>query len=93
MTQIVEERQKDYGHPTENFDRTAKLANAMQFRIFDSESASYRALNASDVPIFMLCVKMAREAYKHKEDNIIDMMGYLHTFNIVREHEVAHGKL
>ena len=64
---INAERQDDYGDPTYNFSRTAELWSA--YLDYD--------VKAKDVAICMALLKVAREAHRHKWDNLLDAIGYL----------------
>jgi len=67
------ERQKDYGHPRDDFARTAVMWNGLL-------AAKLRAaISAMDVPLCMIAVKLAREAHRHKRDNLVDIAGYART--------------
>ena len=72
-------RQAAYGHPSENFGRTARLWTA-----YLGERAPH-GLTASDVAMMMVLVKMARlmESPEHR-DSIVDMAGYTATYARVR---------
>lgn len=65
-------RQEAYDHPARNFQRQADLWNAW----FKARGYSVE-LNRHDVAMMMILTKMAREAYKHKEDNLVDCIGYI----------------
>ena len=64
---INTERQQDYGTPAENFTRIAFLWS-MYLGV---------PVTAKDVCICMTLLKIAREAYSHKHDNILDAAAYL----------------
>jgi len=65
------DRQKDYDHPIRNFQRMADLWNGyLKARGFEV------TLNSRDVAQMSVLLKMAREMYKHKEDNLTDIIGY-----------------
>ena len=85
IEQIVEERGNKYGHPNENFRRTANILNEMNFRIYDPKDNTYRMMEAKDIPIMMICVKMAREAHCHNDDNLVDIEGYKKTYYMLEE--------
>jgi hypothetical protein len=72
---LVEERGSDYGHPKEDFGRTAKLWSAIKGIEF----------TADDVALFMICVKLSREVHKHKLDNLDDIQGYAETKKMLHE--------
>jgi len=64
------ERQVNYGHPRDDFARTAAMLNGL----FRDRLISPFA--ASDVPLIMICVKLSRHVHARKEDNIVDIIGY-----------------
>jgi hypothetical protein len=59
-------RNVDYGDPVENFNRIATIANLM--------GAQVTTLDCVNV---LIALKLSREAYTHKEDNLIDAAAYL----------------
>ncbi|MDR1684921.1 MAG: DUF6378 domain-containing protein [Desulfovibrio sp.] len=61
------DRQNSYGSPAESFNRTAALWSAYLGR----------GVSAKDVAVCMALLKLAREAYRHKPDNLLDAAGYL----------------
>lgn len=65
------DRQASYGHPAVDFSRTAALANTLL------ASKLSKDLDAADVALFMVCVKLSREAHQHGRDNLVDACGYL----------------
>lgn len=66
---LVKTRGSDYGHPKEDFGRTARLWSIIKGVEFTPE----------DVALFMICVKLSREVHKHKKDNLDDIQGYAET--------------
>ena len=66
-TLIENDRQEQYGDPKENFNNIAKMWSV----ILNTE------VTAKQVCLCMSSLKVCREAYKSKEDNIIDAIGYL----------------
>ena len=64
-------RQDAYGHPVGDFSRTASLANVLLGGKLRED------LDARDVALFMVCVKLSREVNQHKRDNLVDAAGYL----------------
>jgi len=67
------ERQSDYGHPYDDFSRTAKLWSA----ILDIP------ISPEQVALCMVAVKLSREVHKHKKDNLVDIAGYAETLAMV----------
>ena len=72
------ERQADYSDPVENFKHIAAIASAI----------SKKGLSPTDCAIVMIAVKLARENYKHKRDNLVDLAGYVEILNRIKENEV-----
>jgi len=69
------DRNADYGHPIEDFTRTAKMWGA----ILGVE------VKPEHIPLCMIAVKISRECNKPKADNVIDICGYARTLEMVRE--------
>lgn len=67
------ERGSDYGHPLDDFSKTAKLWSV----ILNTE------VTAEQVALCMLQVKVSRQLNKHKRDNLVDMIGYTLTLDKV----------
>ena len=78
------DRQAFYGHPYDDFSRTAAMMTGIGFRFMD-HAGQCRAIEAKDVPIFMILVKLSRESNSHKEDNLVDTIGYVKTLEKVYE--------
>jgi len=70
---VGKDRQADYGSPRENWGATKELWNWwLEGRTDD--------LTERDCAMMMVMAKLARERFKHKKDNIVDMIGYLHIY-------------
>lgn len=66
--QLVDgDRQADYGPPEENMRRIGLAWSA----ILDTD------VSPAQVALCMAALKLVREAYRHKPDNIVDAHGYL----------------
>ena len=63
---VSTDRQGDYGHPAEDYARTVAIFKLM----------TGKELTPEEGVTFMMCVKLSREAHKHKRDNIVDLCGY-----------------
>lgn len=76
------DRQQDYGHPIEDFSKTALIWQA----ILGIE------ITPEQVALCMVGVKISREVNKHKPDNIIDGCGYFRTLEMVHEYKEKQDK-
>jgi len=68
-------RNDDYGNARTDYTRTAALFNLI----------TGRDLSPEEGVVFMLCVKLSREAHKHKRDNLVDFCGYAELLNQMEE--------
>ena len=69
------DRQADYSDPVENFKHISDIASI----ILGKE------LTPEDCCVVLMAVKLARESYKHKRDNLVDLAGYTEIFNRIKE--------
>lgn len=69
------ERNENYGHPFEDFSRTAKIWSA----ILEIE------ISPEQVALCMVGLKISREINRPKRDNIVDGAGYFETLQMVKE--------
>lgn len=75
---IVEgSRQSDYGDPVESFERIAKTASMI----------AGMDLSPKECCAVLMAVKIVRERYRHKRDNLVDLCGYAHIMNEINESE------
>jgi len=65
------ERNTDYGDPVKNFKRIANIASLI----------SGQELSPEICAIVMMAVKLSREQYKHKRDNLVDLVAYIEIYN------------
>jgi hypothetical protein len=72
------DRDADYGDPVENFKRISRIASAILNKDITDEECC----------VVMLAVKLARENYRHKRDNLVDLAGYVEILNRIKESEV-----
>lgn len=74
------DRNHDYGHPREDFTAVAEAFNAYLRKKYKENAP---CIEAADVPMFQICVKMMREAERPKRDNLVDIAGYARTLEMV----------
>ena len=73
------DRQSDYSDPVKNFDSIAKLASILNGR----DMTDIECCNV------LIAVKLIRERYKHKRDNLVDLCGYAEILNRIEENNKA----
>lgn len=72
---IIEgDREKTYGKFDKNLENIAALWRLYIDMIADDEGTFY--LEAKDVAMMMILLKIARETNAHKRDNLVDIAGY-----------------
>ena len=80
------EKRQDYGHVYASFSHIADLWSLyLKYtgRIpYDDED-----LKPKDVAMLMVLFKIAREEHKHKEDNLLDIIGYATLAQVIQETE------
>lgn len=64
-------RQSDYGDANESFSRIATIASVM----------TGKELSPEDCCAVMMAVKLVRESFNHKRDNLVDLCGYAELMN------------
>jgi len=66
-----EEKARQYGPMQEGMQEAAKIASLL----------SRKELTAVDMYNCMIALKLSRQAYNHKEDNLLDCVGYMASLN------------
>jgi hypothetical protein len=69
------DRQKAYGHPSKNFEDIARLWSV----VLGIE------VTPAQVGLCMVQVKLAREVFVPKRDNLVDAVGYLLAYDATKE--------
>lgn len=73
---IVEgSRHSDYGDARESFGRVATIASVM----------TGKELSPEDCCAVLMAVKLVRESFNHKRDNLVDLCGYTELMNRLKE--------
>lgn len=70
-------RQSDYGDCVANMQRISEIATLI----------NGKKLTPKECTIVLIAVKLSREAFRHKRDNLVDLIGYTDILNEVIEHE------
>lgn len=76
------ERNVDYGSAVESFEKIARVANEM----------TGLTLTAADCCKVMMAVKIVRESYNHKRDNLVDLCGYADILELIENKEYEKQK-
>lgn len=65
------DRMEAYGNPRPSFEALAKVWSGVLHAKLKMD------LTPEDAVLLLVALKLAREAHKHKRDNLVDMHGYL----------------
>lgn len=68
-----EEKERQYGPMFETMDRAKAIYNLLR--------RDGRTITTKDMYLAMVAMKLARESYAHKEDNLLDAVAYLGSMN------------
>ena len=71
-------RQTDYGNAVDNFQRISDIVNSMYPDL---------VITPEQCCAVLIAVKLIREGYRHKRDNLVDLCGYAHIMNEINESE------
>lgn len=66
-----EEKERMYGPFQQGMAEAAKLASLM----------TRKDISAKDMYLCMIALKLSRQAYNHKEDNLLDAVAYMASMN------------
>ena len=69
-------RQSDYGDAANNFHRIANVVNSMYPQL---------NINAQQCCAVLMAVKLIREGFRHKRDNLVDLCGYAYIMNEIND--------
>lgn len=71
INERAEEKERMYGPFDEGMERAAMIASG----------CTGKQLTASDMYICLVALKLSRQSYNHKEDNLLDAVAYLASLN------------
>ena len=78
VNQRSEEKEREYGPFNEGMKRAASIASGM----------SGKDITAHDMYIALVALKLSRQSYNFKEDNLLDAVAYLGAWqNFIEEDE------
>lgn len=66
-----EEKERQYGPMQEGMEEAAQIASLL----------SRKEITAVDMYNAMIALKLSRQAYNHKEDNLLDSVAYMASLN------------
>lgn len=78
-----EEKERMYGPMQEGMQEAAQLASIM----------TKTEITPDIIYACMIALKLSREAYNHKEDNILDAIVYMAAWNDYRSHKNQEDKI
>tara|TARA_R100001163_G_scaffold59465_1_gene48236 strand:- start:3583 stop:3882 length:300 start_codon:yes stop_codon:yes gene_type:complete len=67
VNQRSEEKERQYGPFDEGMERAAKIA----------QGATGKNITAEDMYLILVALKLSRQSYNHKQDNLLDSIAYL----------------
>jgi hypothetical protein len=79
------ERASDYGSAKESFGKIATLSSLMLNKKEKESLFLDATLTDTIVCKVLIAVKLTRESYKHKRDNLVDLCGYTELLNRLEE--------
>lgn len=66
-----EEKERQYGPFIEGMQKAASIASEM----------CNKEISAKDITMCLIALKLSRESYNHKEDNLLDCISYIAILN------------
>lgn len=79
-SKVIFQRQGTYDSPENNFGRIVDLWNA-----YLKGKKEPLPLTKKDVAMMMVLMKIGREVFQHKKDNLVDAAGYIQCAQIIEE--------
>ena len=79
------DRNKQYGSPYDNHTQTAEMVSSYL------KSKLVEPLTPEDVCIIQILVKISRNSFASKRDNIVDIAGYARNIEMIQEEREKRG--
>lgn len=76
-----QDRSRDYGHPRQNFQRIADLWDVY----LANQPGDELRITPQDVAAMMILMKIARQQHTPKDDNLVDIAGYVKCWDMLRD--------
>lgn len=86
--ETVDDRMQQYGPPTDNHNAIALL-----WEVYLGAKGIEAEITARDVNLMMVLVKIARDCFSAKRDNLVDIAGYARCAEIVSDEKERGDKL
>ncbi len=77
------ERNDDYGHPLDDYTRTAALWSTLL------SDYLIKPIPAEKAALCMIAVKLSREVHKSKRDNLVDIAGYANVIDKIHKEKAT----
>lgn len=76
------DRQAAYSHPYDDYLKTAKMWSGLLAHKLKED------ITPEEAVMMMVCLKLSREQYKHKRDNLVDGCGYILLIEMIRKKRI-----
>lgn len=84
---ILGSRAEQYGDQKANFEKYARITELL-LTDEEFELLSKRKFNGVIICKMMKAIKLGRESYKHKTDNLVDLIGYSDIENTLQNENI-----
>lgn len=81
--EITSDNTRGYESPQVSFAKIAKIASVL----------TGKELTGRDICFMFMAVKLQREAYRHKRDNLVDLAGYANLMDGLHDETFSIGRV